>query len=239
MSTELITTPIPTEIDTTRIAPLGQDIIDRCNALSIIDSQDKANDAGDVIKLAAKVKGTILAELDPLRVTTHTAWKNVCALINKHTAFEEHTKQLGARVARYITAEREKVETERRRLEAEARAEAERAAQAERDRLMEQAAEMERQGLDRAAERAMAQAERVEAAPIQVQAPYVPPAPKVESMTTRDNWSAKLIDLSLVPAEYLMFDQKAADAFARATKGAKQVPGIEFVNNPVSVNLGR
>lgn len=239
MSKELITTPIPTEIDTTRITPLGEEITRRCNELAVIDSPEKANEAGEVIKLAAKYKAQVEADLGPLKAQTHAAWKKVCDLINKHTSFEAEATKLKSRVAAYLTAEREKALAEQRRLEAEARAEAERKAQEERDRLIQQAAEMEAQGMNRAAERTLAEAERVEAAPIQVQATPKVEATKVAGLATRDNWSAKLIDITKVPAEYLMFDQKAADAFARATKGTKQVPGIEFVNNPSTINLGR
>lgn len=239
MTTELITAPIPTEIDTTRVSSLGQEISVRCKALAVIDSQDKADEAGRIIKDAAKVKGIVEAELDPVRVATHRAWKSACDIINRHLSFTDDVKALSGRVAGYITAEREKAERARREAEAKARAEAEAAAKAERDRLIEQAAEMEKQGMTKAAERTMKEAEKVEAAPIQVQAPIVPDAPKVSGLTTRDNWKARLIDIGQVPREYLCFDQKAADAFARATKGTKNVPGIEFYNDPSTVNLGR
>ena len=52
--------------------------------------------------------------------------------------------------------------------------------------------------------------------------------PKSKGTAMRELWSAVVVDPSLVPREYLIVNQKALDALARATKGSVTIPGVKF-----------
>ena len=155
-------------------------------------------------------------------------------------------------------AEEEKREAERRRLQAiadeQARKEREKAeAEARRQREIEEAARRKAEEARRAAEAASAaerakllkEAEAAErrAAAAQAKAEVqaetaaavVAPtvqiaqaAPKEKGESTRGIWRARVVNAQEVPREWLIVDEKALASFAKATKGAKQIPGVQF-----------
>lgn len=149
----------------------------------------------------------------------------------------------------------ERARKERERQEAAARLarqkeEAARAAEAEALRqaaLIENAKERER--MQKEAERRRAEAEAAaakaaakEEAASEVVAPVVQVAsvtPKVQGQAVRRVWRAKVVNVALVPREYLLPNQQALDAFARATKGAVKLPGVEFVSEVQMSTSGR
>lgn len=52
--------------------------------------------------------------------------------------------------------------------------------------------------------------------------------PKVAGLRSAGLWKARVTDASVVPREYLVVNESALNAIARATKGAINVPGVEF-----------
>lgn len=102
-------------------------------------------------------------------------------------------------------------------------------------RLIQMAAEYERERLAAAKEetrkRVMAQAQAVvENKPM----PVAEPAPVVESMVRmRDHWTHEVIDMSLVPREYLMIDVAKINVAIRA--GITEIPGLIIKNEPIPV----
>ena len=52
--------------------------------------------------------------------------------------------------------------------------------------------------------------------------------PKVAGTTMRAVWKAVVTDPTLVPREYLVVNQSALDALAKATKGTITIPGVRF-----------
>jgi len=62
--------------------------------------------------------------------------------------------------------------------------------------------------------------------------------PKVEGASTRKIWKARVVDMdaviqaafdpSSIARSFLTFNEKVADAFAKSTKGAIPVKGVEF-----------
>lgn len=52
--------------------------------------------------------------------------------------------------------------------------------------------------------------------------------PQVKGQAIRKTWKARVVNLGLVPREYLVVNDQALQAFARATKGAVKIPGVEF-----------
>jgi hypothetical protein len=52
--------------------------------------------------------------------------------------------------------------------------------------------------------------------------------PAAAGVSSRKTWKARVIDEALVPREYLVVNQAKLDQFAKLTKGAGDVPGVEF-----------
>ncbi len=118
--------------------------------------------------------------------------------------------------------------------------EQERKARAEQKRLQDladkQAAE-EKKKLDAKIARALESGKTEKAEELQAKKEEVIPmtvpiiTPQFETQkgqSFRENWSAIIIDPNLVPREWCVPDEKALNAFAKSTKGTKQIPGVEF-----------
>jgi hypothetical protein len=123
-------------------------------------------------------------------------------------------------------AKQRQVEEEARKKAEEARRLAEAADAAERARLLKEAEAEERRAAAANA-KALAKAEIAAA----VTTPVIEIAKTVEKQNGESIakiWKAKVIDAKIVPREWLIVDERAVNAFARATKGAKQIPGIEI-----------
>jgi hypothetical protein len=132
--------------------------------------------------------------------------------------------------------EREKAEAEARRqraIEEEARQKAEAARRAAEQASAEERARLlkEAEAAERKAAAANAKAETKTELAAAVVAPVVEIAPTVEKQkgeTTKTTWKARIINAALVPREYCVPNEKELDAIAKATKGSKQIPGVEF-----------
>jgi uncharacterized membrane protein YqiK len=159
--------------------------------------------------------------------------------------------RLNAIEAERARKEREKAEAEARRQQQieedarrkaeDARRKAEKAKGEERARL-----EAEANKADRAANAAQAKAEAKTEAAANVQANSVTVAsvaPEVKGQSIRKTWKAKLVsksellkaasDPTGVAASFLDFNESAASAFARATKGAVKILGVEFIEETI------
>ena len=66
-----------------------------------------------------------------------------------------------------------------------------------------------------------------------------PPKVKIQAAASgnsyRDNWTARVVDPQVVPRQFLIVDERALNAFAKATKGQNPVAGVEFVNDKILV----
>lgn len=147
----------------------------------------------------------------------------------------EEQRRLQAIADAKAQAERQKAEqeaAEQRRVEQEARDKAERlrkeaaeASDAERKRLLAQAATAERK-----AEAANIKAESKAEAATAVIAPVVMVA-KAEAaagISTRRVWKARVVDAAIVPDTYKLIDERALDKIAKALKEKASVPGVTF-----------
>ena len=125
-------------------------------------------------------------------------------------------------------------EQERIRIDAQRKlqAEADEAARKERERLLREASKLKTPELR---EQRMEQAASVIAPVVQVSSV----APVVSGQSVRKTWTAKVVDVSLVPREWMVVNQSALDAFARSTKGAVKVAGVEFVEVASLASSGR
>lgn len=55
----------------------------------------------------------------------------------------------------------------------------------------------------------------------------IPPKPRVEGIHTATEWKWKVLDVSLIPPEFWVLDEKAIDAVVKVQKGQTLIPGIE------------
>jgi hypothetical protein len=132
--------------------------------------------------------------------------------------------------------EREKAEQEaarQRQIEEEARAKAEAARKAAEQANAEERARLlkEAEAADRKAAAANAKAEVKAEAAAAVQAPVIQIAQtneKQKGEATKGIWKARVINAALVPREYCIPNEQELNAIAKATKGAKQIPGVEM-----------
>ena len=132
-------------------------------------------------------------------------------------------------------ARQRQIEEEARKKADEARRLAEAAGAAEKERLLKEA-----QAAERAAAAANAKAEAKAEQAASVAAPVIEVAKTIEKQkgeSTKTTWKGRLIDINLVPKEYLVIIianipkvvlESAINVFARATKGNVPIPGIEF-----------
>lgn len=136
--------------------------------------------------------------------------------------------------------EREKLEAEARKAEEAARAKAEELArQAEAARLAGQQAQAAKLAakaeaiIEKAADKADGLAMRAASIPI----PMVErEKPSVTGLKLRTIWRARIIDVGLVPREYMIVDQSALDKIAQATKGEIKIPGVSFYGETVAAS---
>ena len=68
--------------------------------------------------------------------------------------------------------------------------------------------------------------------------PIVAPiiAPQIETpkgVSYRDQWSAEVTDINLVPREYLIANMPALNKMAQATKGTLSIPGVKFTSTKI------
>lgn len=154
--------------------------------------------------------------------------KTMIAYQAEQDRIREKAEREAAEAAR---KERERLEREAAKLEEKARvdrakaeakaAELEAAGNAERAEAMRQAADEKEQ------------ARQADATALQMAAATMPLAPVVDlpraeasGTSLREVWKFSVIDLAIVPREYLIVDEKAIGAVVRALKGRASIPGV-------------
>ena len=113
------------------------------------------------------------------------------------------------------------MEQERIRREEEARIR-EQLRKEEEDRMLEMALRAEKEGNSQIAD-------QIISAPVFAPNIIVPSnVPKVEGISSRDVWKARVVNFLIVPREYLIVDEAKLGQIARAMKGEIRIPGVEF-----------
>ena len=190
-----------------------------------VSTQETANDAMQRLSVIKGMRKKVVDWFAPMKSAAAAAHKAIVAREKEITDVADQAEQVvKVKVMSWQQAERAKAESEQRRLQAEA----DERARIERARLAKEAAKLKTPELREG---------RLEAAAAVV-APVVTVAAPVASAagtSVRKTWRAVLVSKDLLAnagtataASLLIFDQKAADAFARATKGSVPVPGVRF-----------
>lgn len=65
--------------------------------------------------------------------------------------------------------------------------------------------------------------------------PTIPAVPKLSGTTFRTNWKFRIIDESLIPAEYWVVDEVLLGVAVRTTKDKTWIPGIEVYSEKITV----
>lgn len=182
--------------------------------IQTVQERDDAVAKGKAAKALARA---ITDDFEPSRVAAKAAYDNVLKQRDKYVdPLVQVEKLVKAAQTTFEREEYEKAEKERMRLQAIA----DKQAQAERERLEREAAKLKTPEL--------AEARREMAAAIVAPVVTVPIIAKAEGTSAAKIWKARVVDPAKVPREWMIVDQKALDAFAKSTKGTKQIEGVEF-----------
>ncbi len=183
-----------------------------------------ASDYQNAVEILKRVKGSrqqVVEFFADMKDRAYRSWKGIVATEKQFTdRLDTVEKQAKTACLVYQRAEEEKRLAEQRRLQAEADERARR----EQEKLMRQAEKAAEKGREEKAEALREQAASVIAPVVEVSTA----APKVEGTSVRKTWKARVTEIGQVPREFLVVNQQALDAFAKATKGSVKLPGVEF-----------
>jgi len=158
------------------------------------------------------------------RLPPDTQYRRIKGDIGAFIVEQDRLKREAEHRAWLAEQEKIKLDADRKRIEEEA---------------IRKAAEAELKGDNEKAaailEKAVAKEEKLsakieEAATV---AAYVPPPVKTVGISTREDWDIELLDINLVPRDYLMFDEAKARKVIRASKGTIQIPGVKNVKKTI------
>lgn len=220
--------PIPAPVEELAVIEQTNDIATQ--ALSITITTPAAHVSGqELIISIGQMRKQVTAFFEPMKTTAHAAHKAVCDRENETlkpllNAQKELSKKLVAFEAQ-VEADRR---AEQERLRVEAKATAERLAREESERLaLEDAVALDEAGDTVAAEAVLANPTPI--VPRYVPAPIVPsPLTRVAGAVGKETWKARVVNINLVPREWLMVDEAALNKHAANRKQMAVVPGVEF-----------
>lgn len=205
---------------------LSQEVTDiefQAGAITI-DTEDDYKEAAQFGRLLKQRTSEVKEFWKPMKDAAHKAHAEICskekAMLQPLTNAEKILKQtMGTYVA----------EQERKRLEAEEAAR--RAAQAEVDRKMQEAIDLDAAGDKEAAEMAMMEAEVMD--DMSESVAVASTKPKAAGVATSKDWEIVGVDSGLVPTSFAGVEIRPVDTAAvmrliRASKGTIQIPGVTY-----------
>jgi len=193
-------------------------VIEKQAILKVASVQER-NSALDLVKQIKSRRSAVVEFFRDTKAKANAAWKAIVAQEKSFTDRLDNTERKIKMAVLEFDREQERVrQAEQRRLQAAA----DEAARRERERLEKQAAKLK---TPEKREAVLEQAAMVAAPAIQV----APAVQKTTGVSTRKTWKARVVDVEKVPREFMVVNQQALDAYARATKGAVAVAGVEFV----------
>lgn len=233
--------------DTTEIVQQTEDVVSRANAVIVTSSETRA-DACEYTRGVKTVRKRIAEHFKPsiaAAYAAHKAAKKAMDDLDKPLADAE--KILKGKLGFYDTVEERKRTDEEERLRAIARKQEEERRITEAERL-EAEAEAKRAEAERALDegkhltaelkqheaKEMTQAaDATLAAPIPEPTVYVPTTVlRTLGVQTKQLWKHRVTNVALVPREYMIPDDKALAAIARAQRARAEIPGVCFYPEP-------
>jgi hypothetical protein len=194
--------------------------VEQAKTFEVKTQQDYDNAAELIKDIKDRVKQIEEYWKDP-KSTAYKTWQDICKKETDLLApFTKAETDLKGKMAAF---QKQKMEEERL-----LREEQERWKKAEADRLLEEAAQAEKEGNTEYSEGIVELAEQTQnmtfAAPVQH---------KTAGTSARKIWKARVVNENLVPVSFMgavlrPVDLSALDKLAKASKGAMKIPGVEF-----------
>jgi hypothetical protein len=186
---------------------------------TIIKTQEQYVDGAEFLKSIKAQKLKIKAHYKGMKDKAFEAHKEVCREEKKYLSpVEGAEKMMNSKLGVWDDEQDKKRRIAQAKLDEKNRKEAE--------KLAERAKKAEAKGNTEKAEELKEQAEEKEFA-----VPIAPPTtPKVEGLTKKVTWKARVADVSKLPEEYVIKtpNMPMLNAVARSTKGTIKLPGVEF-----------
>lgn len=215
-------------------------LTEQAQAIEVVSPVTQAQ-ASEILLVIASMRKEIETTFQPMKDAAHKAHKVICdqeRLVDGPLATAE--RLLKDRIGAYVLEQRRlarEAEGSLRKAEQErAKAEAKAAAM---NQAIEQAIELESRGELEAAQVVLANP-----APVPVR--YVAPAPvapavaQVKGVSTRTEWTYRILDTNAIPREYLTVNESAIAAVVKRTFGKVRIPGIEaFETTVTAASRGR
>lgn len=208
--------PVSAELETKALS-----LRDQAKGIAI-KNDDDFRQGGDFLKGILALKKEILGVFDPIVEQAHKAHKAATDAKKKALAPVEDAERI---IKGSLSGYQLEQERARRQLQEE-----------ERLRV-----EAEKEAIESAAKE-LADAGEYTAAKALIREEYdikpVAPAlatPKQEGISFRDNWRFQIVDISKIPPEYLIVDEKAIGAVVRAMKEKTNIPGVRVYAEKVAV----
>lgn len=193
-------------------------VVDQAASM-VVNSAESYGTASDFLKRVKQAQVRVTAFFAPMKQKAYEAHKAI-------TAQESETlkplQQAESTVKRIMSEYYQEQERKRIAEQQKAQVAADEAARKERERLEREAAKLKTPELR---ERRLEQAAQVIAPMIQV----ATAVPVIAGQSVVKRWKAVVVNVDLVPREYMVVNDTALQALARATKGAVKVAGVQFV----------
>ena len=212
------------EVLKSEVAP----VIAQASAI-VIATPEQYSGASDFLKSVKAAQKKVVEFFAPLKTKAHEAHK---AITTTESTTLKPLTEAEATIKRKMLAYATEQDRIRQEAERKLQAEADAQARKEREALEKKAASM------KTPEK---QQEYMEAAAAVV-APVVTVAsttPVIAGQSIKKQWRAYVKDVKLVPREFMVVNESALQAFARATKGSVQVSGVEFREEPILSSTSR
>ena len=222
--TEIVVAPIDTgavegEIKGARIVLADSKLVAIVNQEGYEGTARAIRDIKNKYNALDAMRKTITKPLDEAK-------KKVMELFNQPLdMLSQAEKILKQAMIAYAGEQEQKAKAEQKRLQELADKEAERQKKALEARI----ATAEAKGNVDKVEELRLQQEQIVAMPVAVLSSIETP----KGASYREQWSAEVVDISLVPREYMVVNQQALDKIAMATKGTIQIPGVKFVSKTI------
>jgi len=209
------------EIDGRELIEKERQGVEQTARVVVINSGETFEDAGEFRNKCLQRAKMAEALFQPRITEAHRHHKALVAdLAELQRPFEAAAKTIKAKMIAWEEGEKQRRRLEQIRLEAEAKKKAE-------DQRLALAAELEKAGLTKQAERAVQEPVRVE----RVVAP--PPSVKVDGFSYRSNWKFEIEDEGAIPREYLTPDVEKIGRQVRALRADCKIAGVRVIEEKV------
>ncbi|MCX6574974.1 MAG: hypothetical protein NTV82_01125 [Candidatus Aminicenantes bacterium] len=205
-----------------------QDSLTRANAISLglkalIKEIDETFEP--IYKKAKETTAQAKETWDRYRIPPDTEYRRIKSDIGSFLVEQDRLKREAEHRVWMAEQEKIKAEADARRVAEEA---LRKAAIAEANGQNEKAERI----LNRAAAQETKISEKIEAATVTAAVP-IPIRAQTVGISAREDWDIELLDISMVPREYLIFDKVKARRVIRASKGLIQIPGVKNVKKTI------